>query len=127
MNYQIPKGESFLIDEALECDLEPPYLNVSSSRLYRSQKNLTYPINVGRNIARDAALTHFIFPSDIELYPSPYLVKNFLEMIEKNHEELSNSLSPRYCTTYTDNIKSFVSRIKFNFNSTVFMFCRYLK
>ena len=38
---------------------------------YRSINNLTYPVNVGRNIARQSATSHFVFPSDIELYPSP--------------------------------------------------------
>ena len=38
---------------------------------YRSMNNLTYPVNVGRNIARQSATSHFVFASDIELYPSP--------------------------------------------------------
>ena len=37
----------------------------------KSVLNLTYPVNVARNVAREAANTHFIFPSDVELYPSP--------------------------------------------------------
>ena len=40
---------------------------------YRSMNNLTYPVNVARNIARLSATSHFVFPSDIELYPSPGL------------------------------------------------------
>ena len=43
---------------------------------YRSTNNLTYPVNVGRNIARQTATSHFVFPSDIELYPSPGMLKN---------------------------------------------------
>ena len=43
---------------------------------YRSINNLTYPVNVGRNIARQSATSHFVFPSDIELYPSPGMFKN---------------------------------------------------
>ena len=42
---------------------------------YRSTNNLTYPVNVARNIARQTATSHFVFPSDIELYPSPGIVK----------------------------------------------------
>ena len=42
---------------------------------YRSTNNLTYPVNVGRNIARQSATSHFVFPSDIELYPSPGMLK----------------------------------------------------
>ena len=38
---------------------------------YRKKNGLLYHINVGRNIARETANTYFIFPCDIELYPSP--------------------------------------------------------
>ena len=38
---------------------------------YRSANGLTYPVNVGRNIARESATSHFVFASDVELYPSP--------------------------------------------------------
>lgn len=48
---------------------------------YRSHHNLSYYINVPRNIAQDAAVTHFIFPTDIELYPSEGLAMKFLRMI----------------------------------------------
>ncbi|XP_020806976.1 beta-1,4-glucuronyltransferase 1 isoform X1 [Drosophila serrata] len=70
------------------CSLPAPYFNVSSGHLYKAQKKLLYPVNVGRNIARDAALTHFILASDIELYPNPGLVKKFLEMIARNEQYL---------------------------------------
>ncbi|XP_054742232.1 beta-1,4-glucuronyltransferase 1 [Anastrepha obliqua] len=70
------------------CTIPPPYFNISSGHLYKSQKKLLYPVNVGRNIARDAALTHFILASDIELYPNPGLVKKFLEMIARNEAYL---------------------------------------
>lgn len=43
-----------------------------------------YPINVGRNIAREAAATHFVLSSDIELYPNPGLIENFLATIQRN-------------------------------------------
>lgn len=52
--------------------------------------NLTYPVNVGRNLARDAALTHFVLASDIELYPSSGLVDGFFDMIEENPAEFLN-------------------------------------
>lgn len=70
------------------CTLPPPFFNVSSGHLYKAQKKLLYPVNVGRNIARDSALTHFILASDIELYPNPGLVKKFLEMIARNEQYL---------------------------------------
>ncbi|XP_065094157.1 beta-1,4-glucuronyltransferase 1-like [Ochlerotatus camptorhynchus] len=46
-----------------------------------SPSNHTYPVNVGRNIARDAAQTHFVLASDIELYPNPGFIEMFLQMI----------------------------------------------
>lgn len=55
---------------------------------------MLYPVNVGRNIARDAAMTHFILASDIELYPNPGLAKKFLEMIARNDAPLQRK-NPR--------------------------------
>lgn len=55
---------------------------------FKTSKKLLYPINVGRNVARDAAATHFIFASDIELYPSPGMVSKFLTMIAKESGNL---------------------------------------
>lgn len=48
---------------------------------YRAEQKLDYPINVARMIARESATTHYIFASDIELYPSPKLIPMFLSMI----------------------------------------------
>ncbi|KAH8421167.1 hypothetical protein KR009_006992 [Drosophila setifemur] len=83
----VPKPNEVL-KMGYNCSLPPPYFNVSSGHLYKAQKKLLYPVNVGRNIARDAALTHFILASDIELYPNPGLVKKFLEMIARNDQFL---------------------------------------
>ena len=49
---------------------------------------LDYPVNVGRNIAREAANSYYIFPSDIELYPNPGLIPAFLDMIRRNEKYL---------------------------------------
>ena len=58
---------------------------------------MTYPINVGRNIAREAANSYYVLASDIELYPSPGLIPAFLKMITNANEEvtLKGSNSPR--------------------------------
>ncbi|XP_052896045.1 beta-1,4-glucuronyltransferase 1-like [Anopheles moucheti] len=48
---------------------------------FRASNNLTYPVNVGRNVARSSAMTHFVLASDIELYPSPNFIPMFLRMI----------------------------------------------
>ncbi len=49
---------------------------------FRRKNNLTYPVNVARNLARTAATTHFVLPSDIELYPNPGLISAFLNMFD---------------------------------------------
>ncbi|XP_026725856.1 beta-1,4-glucuronyltransferase 1 [Trichoplusia ni] len=92
MPAKIPKSEDFL-QTPYNCSNKPPYVNVTQS--YKKQKNLLYPVNVARNIARDAALTHFILVSDIELYPSPDLVPKFLNMIARNSKPLNTSTKPR--------------------------------
>ena len=54
----------------MQCDS----INVSelaAKTSYKKEKGLYYSINVARNVARESANSYFIFPSDIELYPSP--------------------------------------------------------
>lgn len=58
-------------------------MDVSQASMYKAKQNLTYPVNVGRNVAREASVTHFVLPSDIELYPNPGLVTQFLRMYSK--------------------------------------------
>lgn len=78
----VPKHDKVLFPQ-FNCSTNPPFFNVTSAQLYKTQKKLLYPVNVGRNIARDAAMSHFILASDIELYPNPGLVRKFLEMIAR--------------------------------------------
>lgn len=66
--------------------MTPPWINVSVSKLYKSEKRLLYPVNLGRNIARESAVTHYVLASDIELYPSPNLPTKFLEMIRRKNQ-----------------------------------------
>ncbi|KAJ8921858.1 hypothetical protein NQ315_008490 [Exocentrus adspersus] len=80
---EVPKPSS-LFTELYNCSLSPPFLNVSTENMYKAQKKLLYPVNVGRNVARETAQTHFILPSDIELYPSPNIIEKFLTMIAEN-------------------------------------------
>lgn len=82
-----------LLAERYNCSLPEPY-KVDSNSLYKTQKKLLYPVNVGRNIARESALTHFVLASDIELYPSPLLAERFLNMIARNKPPL-NGTNPR--------------------------------
>lgn len=48
---------------------------------YKNTHKLLYPVNVGRNVAREEARTHFVLASDVELYPNPGFIPDFLEMI----------------------------------------------
>ncbi|XP_054742341.1 beta-1,4-glucuronyltransferase 1 isoform X1 [Anastrepha obliqua] len=84
MPKHIPLNEKKALLWPYNCDDAPPYEDVNSTAMYRTVHNMTYPINVGRNIARKAANTHFIFASDIELSPTPNLPLLFLEMVESN-------------------------------------------
>lgn len=53
---------------------------------------MTYPINVARNVARESAQTHFIFSSDIELYPTRHLIQNFFSMMANYSSLKKNSV-----------------------------------
>lgn len=90
---QVPKHDKVLTT-AYNCTIPPPFANTTSAQLYKAQKKLLYPVNVGRNVARDAAMTHFILASDIELYPNPGLVRKFLEMIARN-DDIMKRKNPR--------------------------------
>ncbi|XP_046473213.1 beta-1,4-glucuronyltransferase 1 [Neodiprion pinetum] len=86
----IPKtvpSSSKVLSEGWNCTLPPPWANVTVSKMYKSEKKLLYPVNVGRNIAREWAPTHYVLPSDIELYPSPDLASRFLEMIRRRDQQ----------------------------------------
>lgn len=51
-----------------------------------------YPINVARNVARETAQTHFVFSSDIELYPTRALIPKFLDMVLDSTNSTQNSV-----------------------------------
>jgi len=82
-----PKGNVLDSDAAAllnaDCSQPPP----TSENTYRKIHSMTYPVNVGRNIARESANSHYIFPSDIELYPNPKLIPSFLDMITRGDQE----------------------------------------
>jgi hypothetical protein len=67
-------------------DYEPPF---------RIRKRLLYPVNIARNIARSAATTHYVLPSDIELYPSVNLIPTFFRMLNEQNIGFSSSSFPR--------------------------------
>jgi len=86
---QVPSAESVMKDSA-NCSVPAPWENVSSAALYKTKAKILYPVNIGRNVARDSAVTHYILPSDIELYPSPGLIQNFLDMVRRQDPPLPN-------------------------------------
>ncbi len=87
---EIPVPENFL-EETINCQISSPLSFINGSLLYRSEKKLMFPINVGRNIARDAATTHFILASDIELYPSVDFIPDFLDFQRRSGALLSDN------------------------------------
>ncbi|XP_045110967.1 uncharacterized protein LOC123504487 isoform X2 [Portunus trituberculatus] len=87
---KIPSTEE-LLKRKTDCGLEPPrWANVTT---YRQQKKLLYPVNVARNTARQAVQTYFVFPSDVELYPSINFIPEFFRMLKR--PDVSNTTNPR--------------------------------
>lgn len=80
---QVPQHDKVLQD-IYNCSITPPFFNITNDQMYKTQKKLLYPVNVGRNVAREMAQTHFLLASDIELYPSPNIIPQFLKMISIN-------------------------------------------
>lgn len=77
----IPKLQDAGDDGKIDCTVSPPWINLNDSNLYRIQNKLLFPINMGRNIARDASTTYFMLVADVELYPSTHIIPDFLQMI----------------------------------------------
>lgn len=72
-------------ERSYHCSEIEPYSDDSIAKLVRAKNNLTYPINVARNIARSAALTHFVM-ADLDLLPSPGIVENFFALVKREPE-----------------------------------------
>ncbi|KAL7632151.1 UNVERIFIED_CONTAM: hypothetical protein RMT77_017525 [Armadillidium vulgare] len=71
------------------CSSPPSFLYSST---YKKSHNLTYPVNVARNVARLAAATYFVLASDVELYPSLNFIPRFLDMMRR--EDASKTITP---------------------------------
>lgn len=70
--------------DVFDCTQKPPYDVMKDEEMYKQRQNLTYPINLARNIAKTNSQTHLIFPSDIELYPTKNFIAQFFEFIKQN-------------------------------------------
>ncbi|XP_017763130.1 PREDICTED: beta-1,4-glucuronyltransferase 1 isoform X2 [Eufriesea mexicana] len=90
----VPHTEKVMSD-TYNCTLGPPWVNVTLSKMYKNEKKLLYPVNIGRNIARESAPTFYIFASDIELYPNPNLPAKFLEMIRRRDQPALYKPNPK--------------------------------
>uniref|UniRef100_A0A1B6F200 N-acetyllactosaminide beta-1,3-N-acetylglucosaminyltransferase n=1 Tax=Cuerna arida TaxID=1464854 RepID=A0A1B6F200_9HEMI len=86
---QVPRVDK-VFDEHFNCSNPPPWVTMPANTIYKAQKKLLYPVNVGRNIARESAVTHYILPSDIELYPSPGVIPDFLDMVRRQDPPLQH-------------------------------------
>ena len=62
-------------------------------------ESLTQPFEYFRNIARETAQTHYVFPSDLELYPSPGLIPSFLKMVISYFVRERNQISFKWTNT----------------------------
>ncbi|XP_039289553.1 beta-1,4-glucuronyltransferase 1-like [Nilaparvata lugens] len=86
----IPHGDQILQAGQTDCRMPAPWVN-RTRVLYRKQNNLLYMVNVGRNIARVAATTHYILSSDIELYPSLGMIDQFFDMLLRQEPVLKRN------------------------------------
>lgn len=81
----ISSPTSYLETQNFECnksmDDTMRLLKIDSN--FRQAKLLPYPINVLRNVARNATKTKYLFASDIELYPSVGIVPAFFDLLER--------------------------------------------
>lgn len=57
--------------------------STTSLKTYRQYNKMIYPINVARNIARNASTTNYLLVSDIEMVPSDGLATKFLKMLRE--------------------------------------------
>lgn len=84
-------------------------------------------MNVGRNIARDAAMTHFLLASDIELYPNPGLVRKFLEMIARNDAPLQRKYPRWVLVKYSLMTCIHEQHLCYDYLPLGYFHCQYLK
>lgn len=69
------------LEKSFLCNNSTQFLDFTRNQTFRARHELLYPVNVGRNLAREAAMTHFVFVNDIELYPSLGFVDSFFKML----------------------------------------------
>lgn len=75
--YYLPMSPS-AVDPA-DCAIS----DVSKLESYRALRDLQYPVNVCRNVAKNAVTAHFVLVSDVQLIPSEKLASKFVKMVAK--------------------------------------------
>jgi hypothetical protein len=77
-------------EKSFSCPHIPPYKNRSELDLERFKLKLPYPVNIGRNLARKQVQTHFLLSSEIDYFPSPDLIEEFLFLASENADLIIN-------------------------------------
>jgi len=109
-------------------DCSPPSKKIET---LRQSQQLTYPVNVGRNAARQASKTNFVLVSDIELIPSKGLIEQFANLLHRLTERRNSLLKMRTSTTWTGRGFVYVlpvfevkqPKLQFYFSSKISPFC----
>ncbi|XP_026283009.1 beta-1,4-glucuronyltransferase 1 [Frankliniella occidentalis] len=82
MSFSSLESIDALIKFPADCSCPEAVLN-GTLRTFREESGLTYPVNVARNVAREAAQTSHVLVSDVELLPSLNLVPSFRLLLKK--------------------------------------------
>lgn len=82
----VPHNDRDINTPVVKCSMPPPWTNATAA--YKATKKILYPVNVGRNVARESATTHYVLPSDIELYPSPGVIDGFMDLVRRQDPPL---------------------------------------
>ena len=76
---------------------------------------------MGRNIARESANTHYVFASDIELYPSPDLIPKFLAMVRSENNNHATQISNQRPRVYVNTIFEMKKGLEMPSNKTILL------
>lgn len=85
VHYVFPKRRTPVISKHSELS-QTSFCSISHMRnvvTFRNRKSSPYPVNVCRNVARNASTTNFVLVSDVELIPSIKLASRFLDTISR--------------------------------------------
>lgn len=81
MSFSSLEAIDALIKFPADCSCPEALLN-GTLRTFREESGLTYPVNVARNVAREASYTSHVLVSDVELLPSINMVPSFRQLMK---------------------------------------------